>query len=165
MSGESTTRLEDVYRGWETYQQYLLEAIAPLTAEQLDLRAAPHLRSVGLLALHIIGARAGWFHNILHEGGPELEQLDQWDEEGAAPRSAAEVVHGLEATWQVIQECLARWTFSDLNISYSRENPWTGETHTFTRQWVIWHVIEHDIHHGGELFFTLGMHGLPTPDL
>ena len=35
-----------------------------------------------------------------------------------------------------------------------------GEDQTYTRQWVIWHLIEHDLHHGGELSFTLGMHGL-----
>jgi hypothetical protein len=25
---------------------------------------------------------------------------------------------------------------------------------------MIWHLIEHDLHHGGELSFTLGMHRL-----
>ncbi len=28
------------YKGWETYQGYLTSAIAPLTSEQLALRAA-----------------------------------------------------------------------------------------------------------------------------
>jgi uncharacterized damage-inducible protein DinB len=36
---------------------------------------------------------------------------------------------------------------------------------TLTRQWILWHVLEHDLRHGGELFLTLGIHGLPTPDL
>ena len=31
-----------------------------------------------------------------------------------------------------------------------------GSLHT-TRQWVIWHLIEHDVHHGGEISLTLGM--------
>ncbi|HEY6285010.1 MAG TPA: hypothetical protein VIX20_05065 [Ktedonobacteraceae bacterium] len=34
-----------------------------------------------------------------------------------------------------------------------------------SRQWVIWHVIEHDLHHGGELSFSLGAHNLAAPDL
>jgi uncharacterized damage-inducible protein DinB len=25
---------------------------------------------------------------------------------------------------------------------------------------VVWHVMEHDLHHGGELSLTLGMHGM-----
>jgi len=28
------------------------------------------------------------------------------------------------------------------------------------RGWIIWHVIEHDLHHGGELSYSLGAHGL-----
>jgi hypothetical protein len=30
---------------------------------------------------------------------------------------------------------------------------------------VTWHVIEHDLHHGGELSFSLGAHNLPAPEL
>jgi hypothetical protein len=30
---------------------------------------------------------------------------------------------------------------------------------------IIWHVIEHDRHHGGELSFSLGMHGLAALDI
>jgi hypothetical protein len=29
----------------------------------------------------------------------------------------------------------------------------------------VWHIAEHDIHHGGELSFSLGIHGLPGMDL
>jgi uncharacterized damage-inducible protein DinB len=36
------------------------------------------------------------------------------------------------------------------------EAPW-GET--FTLGWVIWHVLEHEIHHRGELSLILGMLG------
>jgi uncharacterized damage-inducible protein DinB len=25
---------------------------------------------------------------------------------------------------------------------------------------VVWHVLEHDLHHGGEISLTLGMHGI-----
>jgi uncharacterized damage-inducible protein DinB len=30
---------------------------------------------------------------------------------------------------------------------------------------VVWHLIEHDLHHGGELSLTLGMHGVAAPDI
>jgi uncharacterized damage-inducible protein DinB len=40
-----------------------------------------------------------------------------------------------------------------------------GKIYTITRGWVIWHVIEHDIHHGGEIAYSLGMHGLTAPDI
>jgi hypothetical protein len=35
------------------------------------------------------------------------------------------------------------------------------------RGWVVWHVLKHDLHHGGEIGFSLGLslglHGLPAP--
>ncbi len=56
-------------------------------------------------------------------------------------------------------DSLARWTPADLDAAFATRH---GER---TRQWVIWHVIEHDIHHGGELSLTLGAHGVNAPDL
>jgi len=34
-----------------------------------------------------------------------------------------------------------------------------------SRQCIFWHVIEHDLHHGGELSFSLGMHGSAAVDI
>jgi uncharacterized damage-inducible protein DinB len=41
----------------------------------------------------------------------------------------------------------------------------THEPSLITRQWVIWHLIEHDLHHGGEISLTMGMYRLKAPDL
>ncbi|EFH80042.1 hypothetical protein Krac_0581 [Ktedonobacter racemifer DSM 44963] len=32
-------------------------------------------------------------------------------------------------------------------------------------QWIIWHVLEHDINHGSEISTILGVHGLPVVEL
>ena len=78
----------------------------------------------------------------------------------AAPRTGAELAKGLRVTWEMIAGCLGHWTPDDLDEVFT-----THRGAQRTRQWIVWHVIEHDLHHGGELFFTLGMNGLPTPDL
>jgi uncharacterized damage-inducible protein DinB len=148
------------YSGWEGYQQRLMQALAPLSAEQLAGTAAPHLRSVNLIARHIVGARARWLRHTLGEGGDELETLGAWDDDDQPPRSATELVEGLGRTWDVIAAALARWTASDLTASFPNTNPLPGEPEAFSRQWIIWHLIEHDLHHGGEISLVLGMHGL-----
>lgn len=53
---------------------------------------------------------------------------------------------------------------SDLNEMVF-QGPWQGRDYTLMLQWVILHVIEHDLHHGGEVSFTLGMHNLQSIDL
>jgi uncharacterized damage-inducible protein DinB len=156
---EKQTTLDIFYQGWEVYQEQLTKAIAPLSPDQLALQAAPHLRSIGVLAAHIISARVWWFHNILGEGNADLAPMVDWDEDDAPSRTASELVSGLEATWHMIDDALHRWTPADLEQRFQRR-----ET-TVSRQWIIWHVIEHDLHHGGELSYSLGIHGLPAPDL
>jgi uncharacterized damage-inducible protein DinB len=154
--------LSRFYQGWDRYQDLLVEIVGNLSDEQLALQASPSLRPVWTLAAHIISARSGWFHIVMGEAPnrPDFDEMYDWDVDDQPQRSATELVHGLRETWAMIADCLARWTPDDLDRQFT-----TPRGNTFSRQWVIWHVIEHDLHHGGELFFTLGMHGLPTPDL
>jgi uncharacterized damage-inducible protein DinB len=58
-----------------------------------------------------------------------------------------------------VRAALDQWTPEDLQKEFTR--PWRGQDITLTRQWIVWHLIEHDLHHGGELSYTLGMNGIP----
>jgi len=160
---ENDTSLATLYKGWDVYQERLVKAITPLAAEQLALRAAPKLRSIGMIAAHIVGARVRWFHRLMGEGSVDIHLLGIWDRPESPVRSASELVEGLEDSWQLIQNSLAHWTLADLDHVF--EGRYEGEEYSFTRQWIIWHVIEHDLHHGGEISLTLGAHGLVGLDL
>jgi uncharacterized damage-inducible protein DinB len=155
-----------VYAGWEADHRLLVEIIGALTQEQLALRAAPHLRTVSALASHIIATRARMTHWILREGDNELEALAYWDgaDQPAPPviRSAAALVAGLEATWRLISAGLQHWTVSDLADVI--EWKYHGAISVFTRGQVIWNLVRHDYHHGGEIMLTLGVHGIATPE-
>ncbi|MBF6590129.1 MAG: DinB family protein [Ktedonobacterales bacterium] len=160
MSDDLNT-LAPYYRGWDSYQKLLVEMVAPRTDEELAVRAAEGLRPAWMIAAHIVAARVWWFHSVLGEGDADLEAMRTWDDDDQPPRQAAELEMGLEKSWRLIHEVLARWRPADLAAEFPRR----GHDGTVTRQWVIWHVIEHDLHHGGELSLTLGMHGLLVPEL
>jgi len=160
---ETSETLAFFTQGWQNYQNQLSIALARLSPEQLALRAAPDLRSIDELTRHVIAVRARWFQYVLKEGDEEFGAIGQWDEPGSPPRSADELVSGLEKTWQVMQEVLGRYTLADLQSTVQDE--WEGKIDTYTCGWVIWHVIEHDLHHGGEIAYSLGMHGLTAPDI
>ena len=158
---EDNFTLTTFYNSWKEYQDRIKESLAPLSADQLALRAAPDLRSIGENAAHIIGCRAGWFTAFLGEdAGEEVKATANWDDRGAPARTAAELVHGLDLTWQLMTGCLARWSDADMQQTF--EDDWDGEKVQLPRAWVIWHVLEHDLHHGGEISLTLGMHGIPA---
>ena len=158
---ETSETLAFFTQGWQNYQQQLSIALARLSPEQLALRAAPDLRSIDELARHVIAVRAGWFHYNLEEGDEDFGAFAEWSGSGSLPRSADELVSGLEKTWQVIQEVLGRSTLADLQSTVQDE--WDGKSYTLTRGRVIWHVIQHDLHHGGEIAYSLGVHGLTAP--
>ena len=153
----------DLAKGWQGYQDHLVGVVKPLTEEQLALGAGSHLRTIGQLAAHIVATRAGWLHNILGEGPAEFAAMHEWDVDDAPARGGEELAQALELTWQTIRDGLARWSTPDYDevLTIHRK----GRTGSYARGWVIWHLLEHDLHHGGELAFSLGMHGLPSIDL
>jgi uncharacterized damage-inducible protein DinB len=165
---EHQLSLAPFYTGWDVYQKQLVAAIAPLTVDQLALRSSPLNWSIGMITTHIVGARTFWFHTRIGEGSDDLAQYELWDygvcEDGEDPlHSAAELIAGLERTWQMIEEALARLTPADLGKVFP--HPKGGNRPVRSLQWIIWHVLEHDIHHGGELSSILGAHGLAAVDL
>ncbi len=162
--------LRPFYEGWARHQGLLVDALRGLTRDQLDLRNAPHQWAVWQLAAHLAGTRAYWFHDVLGEGEPSTRDLFRvdsttvpglpledalWEDDERHPRSAHELVDGLGRSWAMIDECLRRWTAEDLAASVVRPS------RTHHRGWVVWHTLEHDLHHGGEISQILGSHGLP----
>ena len=158
---EHTLPLTTFYTGWETYQQSLVEIVAPLSSEQLALPVAPHHWSIEMLLDHMIGARVFWFHLWMGEGNPDLAH---WDDDEQPVREAVSLIAGLETTWHIIADALARWTPADLGQLFpTPASVREEEKENFppcTRQWIVWHVLEHEIHHGGELSLALGGYGL-----
>ena len=159
---EQQINLLAFYKGWDAYQALLIKAITPLSSDQLALRVAPQLRSVGENVAHIISGRVSNFL-VLGEADAEIALLEKWDVDDAPPRSAAELVRGLETTWQMIQNALVRWTpanLEDVFVDGQGEN-----APHLTRQSIIWSTIKHDLHHSGEVSLTLGTHHVEALDL
>ena len=150
--------LDAIFQGWNVYQEQLIVVLRPLSSEQFAIRVAPNLRSVGEIAAHISAGRASWFSWILNEGGDEIATIAHWDDQDQLVRAAAELVHGLDVTWAMIQNALSHWTPTELAAPIVV--PWVGPEHPISRAWILWHLLEHDLHHGGELTQTLGMSGL-----
>ncbi len=155
--------LANFYSNWEKYQTGLVEAIKPLTIEQLALRAASNLRSVGEIARHIAGTRVGWFYHTMGEQGDEIASIANPSSEDPSLQSADELVRMLETTWRFMKTRLDRWTEADMERMF--EDEWEGKKYLLPRAYIIWHLIEHDVHHGGEIAITMGLHGLKAPEI
>ncbi|HZU01323.1 MAG TPA: DinB family protein [Ktedonobacteraceae bacterium] len=154
--------LTTFYAGWSVYQQRLAAAIAPLEGSQLALRASSHTWTVGRIAAHIVAARVWWFYARAGEGAglipdEQWNAMERWDGASATGLDTAELIRGLELTWHMIESALQRWTPTDLEYVFASR---PEDTAARSRQWIVWHVLEHDVFHGGEISCILGAHGL-----
>lgn len=153
-------RLTYVYEGWDGFHRSIVNAIAPLTPDQLAFRAAKDMRSVGEVAWHIADGRIDWFKRLDAPGSKELEAQQQPRTE---PFEAQPIVDWLNTTWEMVQRTLEQWTVDDLPATY--HHPYQGKTYAVSRQWTIWRIMAHDIYHGGQLSEMLAMQGIFPVDL
>ena len=171
-SGDS---LAIVFEGWLGYRQSIIHAVTPLTPEQLRWRPAAHLRSVGELARHIALGPISWFLWMGAPGSQELAgRITAWEVDAHGNRyvieaaldianQAGELAEWLAASGKMITDTLRAWTVADLQQTY--RHTWNGNTYAISRQWTLWRILAHDLHHGGELAMLLGMQGLENFEL
>ena len=169
------TALISIFDGWDGFQTSLVDAIAPLTPQQLRWRPGIMLRSVGQIARHISLGRLAWFGRMDAPGSAELaEQIREWkvDQDGvrhineeaiAITQDAGELVRWLEASWGMMAATLQQWEVADLARTYRHK--WNGVTYANSYQWTIWRILTHDMHHGGELSLMLGLQGIKSFEL
>lgn len=163
MEHGSPSTLDVIYQNWRGYNKKLQDCIAPLTDEQLMLQPAPGMWPRGQIVQHIVSVRAGWFSGTLQDPDEVMRNYMQWGQRNSPVRTSAELVRGLEETWEFSQSRLRRWTPADCAKTYPDE--WEGKISEVSRSWVIYHVLEHDLHHGSEVSLILGMNDLQPLDL
>lgn len=155
--------LDVIYESWRGYQEKLRAAVAPLTSEQLALQPAAHMWPLGQIVQHIIAVRAGWFSGTLQDDDAAMRAYMEWGQRDSPARSGEELARGLDATWAFIEARLRRWSPEDCAATFPDE--WDGQVYQVSRSWVIYHVLEHDLHHGGEAALILGMNRLPSLEI
>ena len=144
MTTRATIAESRAFLSWQEYQNALKLAVAPLTAEQLRQRPLPGRRTPGEIAEHIVFGRALHLCRTLGPEAAELAPFLQWQNAGDPPRTAAEIVQGLEATWRIIDERLLRGSSADALTTDESEALQT-----------IWGLLDHDLPHAGQLSLLL----------
>jgi hypothetical protein len=95
------------------------------------------------------------------------EQIDAWevDEDGnrhivesALPiaTTAVDLVHWLEVTGKMVADTL---NLARGRPGQSYRHTWNGDVYDVSRQWTIWRILSHDIHHGGQIALDAGHAG------
>ena len=146
----------DVFFHWAQVRGELLQALDRLDDAQLDFVPGPGLWSVGDTVRHIANAEEGWFRYGVER------QYEEWPPAySAADYPTVAAIKQLLADVHAQTEAyLAPLTWEDLETVI--ETPWGRKR---PLKWIVWHVIDHEIHHRGEVFLMLGLMGVAAPDI
>jgi uncharacterized damage-inducible protein DinB len=143
-------KLDQLFAHWEEVRGGLLATIDKFDQAELAYRPFDTSWSAGGIMLHIANAEEGWFRCVV------TRELAEWPADyslGAYPTA--------EAIKALLTEVHGRTTAYLANLDLAElgrpvEAFW-GET--LSLGWIIWHVLEHEIHHRGELSLILGLLG------
>src|SRR5947199_10191945 len=138
---------------WQFMRDELVRVVGLLSDKQMNMRIAPNLRTLGEQAEHIVRGRALWVHKVVDD--PSLEPMMNWDEPDDPPRSVAEVVAGLQHTWQIWRAYIEPST---------REDPAPVSEQEEDGLHIVGGMLDHDLCHAGELALMLGVLSLETPE-
>ena len=150
MMGADEMRPEEIFAHWKLVRRGLMEVIGKFQEDELYFKPFETSWSIGEILLHIANAEQGWFRYAV------TREFDEWPS-----NHTLENFNSFEAIQSLLQE-VHDWTESYISglssEDYQRviELPWKENMHL---GWIIWHVLEHEIHHRGELSLILGILG------
>jgi len=141
---------ERMFSHWSWMRKGLIKVIEKFSEADLSYQPFPESWPVGQIMVHIASAEEGWFRYAV------TKELSEWPShlqfENYPTRE--KILEVLDTVHAKTEEYLGTLTEQDLTTRILA--PWEE---SFPLQWIIWHVIEHEIHHRGELSMILGMLG------
>lgn len=142
-------KLSQLFSHWDQVHSDTLETLDKFSESELTYSAYEGGMPVGRIALHIADAEEGWFRLVAtkeRQDWPSDYTLENYSTKEAIKTLLSEV-HAKTMRY------LKTLTTEDLETVV--EAPW-GK---FSIRFIIWHVLEHEIHHRGELSLILGTLG------
>jgi uncharacterized damage-inducible protein DinB len=139
-----------IFAHWKGVRNDLLATIDKFGQDELVHVPFEGSWPVGSIMLHIADAEDGWFRYVV------TQELDEWPDQYVLENypKVADIKMVLTEVHAATEAYLE--TLVEADLEREIEAPWGG---VFRLEWIIWHVLEHEIHHRGELSFILGTLG------
>ena len=149
-----------LFNHWREVRQALLAALDQLSDNQLGFTPCKGLRSLGQTACHIAGAEEGWFrYCVTHE-------IDGWEAADYKLEDFSTVADLKRLLSEVHARTEALFPADPVGAEAAMQRrvvlPWGTEV---SIEDVVWHILEHEIHHRGEIFLELGLLSMEAPDV
>jgi uncharacterized damage-inducible protein DinB len=141
---------------WNVVWRDLLRGVAVITEEHLSFQPAERYpRNVGAILNHIADLEDEWIHFVIRRAHPA------WPAPGFTPPTTLE---GIRARLTSVHKATVEYLTSVPESDFNRIVQVPGDG-TPKLAWILWHVLEQQIHHRGELFLCLSLLGLRRPEM
>jgi uncharacterized damage-inducible protein DinB len=169
----AATPLSLVFDGWVRYNDALLEVLDNAPEEVLLTSVGPDVKPPAEILRHIALGRIEWLARIDAPGFTELRgrlpgvrTLDN----GAVlvPQDCIALERRELRSWLLesaaaLGRTLSEWTTDDLPRTF--RHPYQGTDYALSAQWVLFRIVLHDFHHGGQLSMLCQLAGVDAPQL
>jgi uncharacterized damage-inducible protein DinB len=145
----------ELFGHWTSVRRDLNRALDMVSDAQLAFVPREGLWSLGRVARHIAGAEDGWFRYVV------ARELDGWPRFGAEDYATVASIQELLAQVRERTEAYLA-TLDETELDRMVSTPWEED---LSLRWIVWHVLEHEIHHRGEIYLMLGLLGMEAPDI
>ena len=142
--------VRQLFSHWDQIRADLLVIIDKFSDDELSIVPVRGGWPLGIIMLHIGEAEEGWFRYVIQR---EIDHWPIFELEDYPTKEAIKTL--LTEIHDRTEAYLATLSLADLEQEIE---PQKGEQN-FKLGWIIWHVLEHEIHHRGELSFILGLLG------
>lgn len=142
-------KLSQMFSHWKQVRADLLVTIDKFSEDELAFAPFQGSWPAGQIILHIADCEDNWLHGVVRGEFKPWIFYDLADYPTKA--SIKEVLHrAQERTTHFLE---------GLDTSALEKEYQTPNGSSLTLRWIIWHVLEHEIHHRGELSLILGLLG------
>lgn len=154
-------KLAEFFSNYFTVRKELVEAVKGLSREQLDWCAPGHPNSIGHLLAHVAETEFWWISIVAEKNvAPSQTDFQRFENDLTADRIFAWLEEHFAETGSFLRrEELDDWD----GVFYSFEID--GKEEKVSKRWLVWHVVEHQARHRGQIFMLMRMQGLDVPNV
>lgn len=140
----------ELFAHWKQVRSELITTIQAFREDDLHFVPFEGSWPAGRIMLHIADAEDGWLRYVI------TREIDAWPEGYILQNypDKTSILNALSEVHQRTMDYLAG--LEDGGLAREIQTPAGSELSLY---WICWHVIEHEIHHRGELSLILGLLG------
>jgi uncharacterized damage-inducible protein DinB len=168
MPENNNKNIELLFYMLDDIRRITLKGISGLTKEQLFQPPVEGEFPIGAYIMHLGECDLGWLSTISGEEQPaELKKrvyysawFDTTPEEFAPPKEALEVdeyVNAITEARKRLREYMLSMDDNQLEDKITRK--YADREKTYSKKWIIYHLIEHEAHTRGQMFMLIRMAG------